>query len=158
MDIEFITNNWYLFAALIVISLLIGIDTMRRGAGHSTQISAVQLPQFINHENAVVVDVCDSEEFRKGHIPSAINIPAGEVKDSLGRLQKYRAKDRPIVLSIAAGQHDGSVFFAKFFQLAQLFFDLFNRYVDGRRDVSFAKLFGWADIHHHRVFLIDELR
>jgi hypothetical protein len=32
MDIEFITNNWYLFAALIVISLLIGIDTMRRGA------------------------------------------------------------------------------------------------------------------------------
>ena len=104
MDIEFITNNWYLFAALIVISLLIGIDTMRRGAGHSTQISAVQLPQFINHENAVVVDVCDSEEFRKGHIPSAINIPAGEVKDSLGRLQKYRAKDRPIVLSCRSGQ------------------------------------------------------
>jgi rhodanese-related sulfurtransferase len=104
MDIEFITNNWYLFAALIVISLLIGIDTMRRGAGHSTQISAVQLPQFINHENAVVVDVCDSEEFRKGHIPSAINIPAGEVKDSLDRLQKYRAKDRPIVLSCRNGQ------------------------------------------------------
>ena len=104
MDIEFITNNWYLFAALIVISLLIGIDTMRRGAGHSTQISAVQLPQFINHENAVVVDVSDSEEFRKGHIPSAINIPAGEVKDSLGRLQKYRAKDRPIVLSCRNGQ------------------------------------------------------
>ncbi|HCY12384.1 MAG TPA: hypothetical protein DG414_00975 [Gammaproteobacteria bacterium] len=104
MDIEFITNNWYLFAALIVISLLIGIDTMRRGAGHSTQISAVQLPQFINHENAVVVDVCDSEEFRKGHIPSAINIPAAEVKDSLDRLQKYRAKDRPIVLSCRNGQ------------------------------------------------------
>jgi len=104
MDIEFITNNCYLFAALIVISLLIGIDTMRRGAGHSTQISAVQLPQFINHENAVVVDVCDSEEFRKGHIPSAINIPAGEVKDSLDRLQKYRAKDRPIVLSCRNGQ------------------------------------------------------
>ena len=48
MDLAFVTSNWYLFAALIVISLLIGFDTVRRGGGGTNQVSAVQLPQLIN--------------------------------------------------------------------------------------------------------------
>ena len=107
MDLEFITSNWHLFAALIVISLLIGFDTVRRGGAGATQVSAVQLPQFINHENAVVVDVCEVEEFNRGHIPNAINIPLKELKNQLGQLEKFKAKDRPIVLSCQSGQRAG---------------------------------------------------
>jgi rhodanese-related sulfurtransferase len=104
MDLDFIANNWHLFAALIVISLLIGFDTMRRGGSGANQVSAVQLPQLINQENAVVVDVCQPEEFRKGHIPAAINIPVDQIKEQLGQLEKFRKKDRPIVLSCRSGQ------------------------------------------------------
>ena len=104
MDLDFIANNWHLFAALIVISTLIGIDTIRRGGAGANQVSAVQLPQFINQENAVVVDVCPPEEFRKGHIPAAINIPVDQIKEQLGQLEKFRKKDRPIVLSCRSGQ------------------------------------------------------
>ena len=104
MDLDFIANNWHLFAALIVISLLIGIDTMRRGGAGANQVSAVHLPQLINQENAVVVDVCQPEEFRKGHIPAAINIPVEQIKEQLGQLEKFRKKDRPIVLSCRSGQ------------------------------------------------------
>jgi rhodanese-related sulfurtransferase len=104
MDLDFIANNWHLFAALIVISTLIGIDTMRRGGAGANQVSAVQLPQLINQENAVVVDVCQPEEFRKGHIPAAINIPVDQIKEQLGQLEKFRKKDRPIVLSCRSGQ------------------------------------------------------
>ena len=104
MDLDFIANNWHLFAALIAISLLIGIDTMRRGGASANQVSAVQLPQLINQENAVVVDVCQPEEFRKGHIPAAINIPVEQIKEQLGQLEKFRKKDRPIVLSCRSGQ------------------------------------------------------
>ena len=63
MDLEFIAQNWYLFAALVVISLLIGFDSIRRGGGGANQVSALQLPQLISQENAVVVDVCETEEF-----------------------------------------------------------------------------------------------
>ena len=104
MDLDFIANNWHLFAALIVISPLIGIDTMRRGGAGANQVSAVQLPQLINQENAVVVDVCQPEEFGKGHIPAAINIPVDQIKEQLGQLEKFRKKDRPIVLSCRSGQ------------------------------------------------------
>ena len=97
MDLEFVVSNWHLFAALVVISLLIGFDTLRRGGGGANQVSAVQLPQLINKENAVVVDVCEPDEFKKGHIPKAINIPVSQIKDQLGQLEKFRTKNRPIV-------------------------------------------------------------
>ena len=104
MDLEFVTSNWHLFAALIVISLLIGFDSVRRGGSGANQVSAVQLPQFVNKENAVVVDVCEPDEFNKGHIPKAINIPVSKIKEQLGQLEKFRTKNRPIVLSCRSGQ------------------------------------------------------
>ena len=104
MDLEFIAQNWYLFAALVVISLLIGFDSIRRGGGGANQGSALQLPQLISQENAVVVDVCETEEFERGHILNAINIPLKQLQDQLGQLEKFRAKDKPIVLSCRSGQ------------------------------------------------------
>ena len=104
MDLEFIAQNWYLFAALIVISLLIGFDSIRRGGGGANQVSALQLPQLISQENAVVVDVCETDEFERGHILNAINIPLKQIQDQLGQLEKFRAKDKPIVLSCRSGQ------------------------------------------------------
>ena len=104
MDLEFITQNWYLFAALVVISLLIGFDSIRRGGGGANQVSALQLPQLISQENAVVVDVCEAEEFNRGHILNAINIPLKQLQDQLGQLEKFRTKDKPIVLSCRSGQ------------------------------------------------------
>ena len=92
MDLDFVANNWHLFAALVVISLLIGFDTLRRGGGGANQVSAVQLPQLINKENAVVVDVCEPDEFNKGHIPKAINIPVSQIKDQLGQLESFVPK------------------------------------------------------------------
>ncbi|MBT3706473.1 MAG: rhodanese-like domain-containing protein [Proteobacteria bacterium] len=104
MDLEFIAQNWYLFAALVVISLLIGFDSIRRGGGGANQVSALQLPQLISQENAVVVDVCEAEEFNRGHILNAINIPLKQLQDQLGQLEKFRTKDKPIVLSCRSGQ------------------------------------------------------
>ena len=104
MDLEFIAQNWYLFAALVVISLLIGFDSIRRGGGGANQVSALQLPQLISQENAVVVDVCEAEEFNRGHILNAINIPLKQLQDQLGQLEKFRTKDKPIGLSCRSGQ------------------------------------------------------
>jgi rhodanese-related sulfurtransferase len=104
MDLEFIAQNWYLFAALVVISLLIGFDSIRRGGGGANQVSALQLPQLISQENAVVVDVCEAEEFNRGHILNAINIPLKQLQDQLGQLEKFRTKDKPIILSCRSGQ------------------------------------------------------
>ncbi|MEA3291796.1 MAG: rhodanese-like domain-containing protein [Pseudomonadota bacterium] len=101
MDIEFITQNWMLFLALAAILLLLALEPVIRRASGIKQISAIQLPSLINHESAVVVDVCEPGEFRKGHIPDSLNLPLGEMKQNLGKLEKHR--DQPIVLSCRSG-------------------------------------------------------
>ena len=101
MDLNFIINNWYLFAALVVIIALIALDPLRRKASGVQSVSAVQVPQLVNHESAVVIDVSSAGEYKEGHIPNAISIPVAELDKNLKRLQKY--KDKPVVLSCRSG-------------------------------------------------------
>ena len=105
MEFGFFQENWHLFAALAVIVALLALDPLRRHSGGIQSVSAVQLPQLMNHEGAIVLDVGEPAEFKKGHIPKAINMPVSQLKNDLGRLEKYRTKDTPIVLSSRANQH-----------------------------------------------------
>ena len=105
MEIGFVQQNWHLFAALVVIVALLTLDPLRRRSGGIRSVSAVQLPQLMNHEGAVVLDVGEPSEFKKGHIPKAINIPVSQLKNDLGQLEKYRTKDTPIVVSSRGNQH-----------------------------------------------------
>mgnify|MGYP001491316951 CR=1 FL=1 len=104
MDIGFIQQNWHLFAALVVIVALLSLDPLRRRSGGIQSVSAVQLPQLMNHEGAVVLDVGEPAEFKKGHIPKALNVPISQLSNDLGRLEKYRNKGTPIVLSSRTNQ------------------------------------------------------
>ena len=45
-------------------------------------------------QGALVIDVRSPEEFREGHVPDAINLPLGELRESLPR----RVKDKTQVL------------------------------------------------------------
>lgn len=101
MDWEFVTKNWYLFLGLVVVLALIILDPLRRRASGVASVSAVELPQLINHDSAIVVDISDPNDYKKGHIPNAINIPFETLSDNLGRLQKH--KNKPIVVACRTG-------------------------------------------------------
>jgi rhodanese-related sulfurtransferase len=104
MEIEFIKQNWYLVAALFSILGMLALDPLRRKSSGIKMVSAIQLPQLMNHEGAIVLDVGEPAEFKKGHIPKAINAPVSHLKNDLGRLEKYRNKNRPIVISSRVNQ------------------------------------------------------
>ncbi len=98
--IEFIGNHPVLvsaFAALVV--LFIRNETVRGGAA----VSAQQLVDLVNRDNAVVVDVRDAKEFEQGHIVDAINIPFSALEGRVDELKKHR--ERPIVVACKMGQH-----------------------------------------------------
>ncbi len=107
MEVEFISQNWYLFLALIVIVFLIAIDPMRKRASGLQPVSAIELPQLISHQSGVVVDVSNPDEFKQGHIPNSINVPADNIDNNLKKLQKY--KDKPVVLTCRSGQRANKV-------------------------------------------------
>lgn len=100
---EFVVNNALLVGAFAVILALFVRNEMQRG-GRS--VSAQQLVDMVNRQNAVVLDVRDKKEFDTGHIVDAINIPFSALDSRVDELKKYQ--DKPIIITCKMGQHSGS--------------------------------------------------
>lgn len=65
-------------------------------------ISRGETTRLINQEDAVVVDVRSRDDFRKGHIANAINVPAADIKKgTFGELDKF--KDKAIIVVCSNG-------------------------------------------------------
>lgn len=63
-----------------------------------------RIEELRDKNRAVLIDVRDADEFRRGHIPGAINIPADSI-DSIGR--KVKDKDAPIYAYCLSGARSG---------------------------------------------------
>ena len=57
--------------------------------------------QLINREKAVVIDVCEAEEFAAGHVTGAKNVPVSQLEERLPTVVKNKAL--PVVLVCASG-------------------------------------------------------
>lgn len=100
---KFILDNWYLIAiALISGSILLW--PILRGASTAglTPEAAVQL---INRSKAVVVDVCEADEFATGHVVGAKNVPFSEMEKKLTTVVKN--KSVPVILVCQSGARSG---------------------------------------------------
>lgn len=65
-------------------------------------IAYQQVTQLINKKNAVIFDIRPAEQFRKGHIAGAINLPQAQVKPSeLNAYEKYQ--EQPVVVACEMG-------------------------------------------------------
>lgn len=101
--IEFSLNHWEMVAVFLAIAATLIFVETRGGARSVTTSSATNL---INDKDAVVVDIRPANEYSKGHITGSINIPAAQLKDSMGTLEKY--KSAPIILVCKNGMTAGS--------------------------------------------------
>ena len=96
---KFFLDNWY----LIVIALVSGsmlFYPMLKGAGAGA-LSTAQAIQLINREKAMVIDVCEPEEFAAGHVKGAKNVPLGQLEEKLPQVVKNKAL--PVILVCAKG-------------------------------------------------------
>lgn len=100
---EFIGNHPILVAAFVILLVLFIRNETRRG-GRS--VTAQQLVDLVNRENALVLDVRDKKEFDAGHIVDALNIPFAALDSRMNELRKHR--ERPIVVACKMGQHSGT--------------------------------------------------
>ena len=96
---KFIIDNWYLiFVALASGGMLLWPVLKSASGGSLTPARAVQL---INREKAVVIDVCEAEEFAAGHVTGAKNVPVSQLEERLPTVVKNKAL--PVVLVCASG-------------------------------------------------------
>lgn len=98
---EFVQANWHLFFALgAVLAMLVWAPLVQRiyGIRNLTNGEAVRL---MNHEQGVVLDVCEAHEYRNAHIPGAVSAPLSQLRGRVQDLAKYR--DRPVIVSCRSG-------------------------------------------------------
>lgn len=98
---SFMQHHWQLSAGLLgVLLLLILIEFIKQSRG-TTGLTPGQATQLINHKDAVIVDLRDSDAFASGHIVGAISIPHAEWDTKQKKLEKF--KTQPIVLVCSTG-------------------------------------------------------
>jgi rhodanese-related sulfurtransferase len=99
--VEFSGNHVWLVAGLVAAFLAVLFYEVRLRSQGATHVSAADAVRLIN-KGALVIDVRKAEEFEKGHIVNARNIPLERVQDA-DSIKKQKNK---ILLAVCA---DGSV-------------------------------------------------
>ena len=96
---SFLLANWMLILVALASGSMLLWPTLRSASAGS--LSPAQAVQLINREKAVVIDVCEAEEFAAGHVGGAKNVPLGQLEERLPSLVKN--KSLPVVLVCASG-------------------------------------------------------
>lgn len=99
---QFAGNHTILALAWVILLVLVIVTTVNGMFSKVKVISRGEATRLINKEEAVVVDVRGRDDYRKGHISTAINMLAADIKKgSFGELEKYKAQ--PLIVVCATG-------------------------------------------------------
>lgn len=94
---SYVTDNWYWIVTAAVSGGMLLWQQLRSGGAGLTPTEAVLL---INREKATVIDVCEPEEFKAGHVSGAKNIPLSQLAEGKGLPSN---KTTPLVVVCASG-------------------------------------------------------
>lgn len=99
--LEFAGNHWLLVSALIVVTVALIVTEARHLRSGTRSLDPAAATQLYNKQDAVFVDVRPEADYRKAHLPGAINAPANAFAERLPKLDKYKA--RPVVVYCGNG-------------------------------------------------------
>ena len=96
---QFFIDNWMLISVAFASGAMLLWPAVQGAT--SGGLSAANAVQLINRERAVVIDVCEAEEFAAGHVGGAKNVPVGQLERRLPEVVKN--KTLPLILVCASG-------------------------------------------------------
>jgi len=102
---KFFLDNIYLIAVAFVSGAMLLWPVVRRGAGGAS-VSTLEATQLINRQDALILDVRNAEEFRKGRILNARNIPLPELDARNSDIARYKTK--PVIVACESGSRSGA--------------------------------------------------
>lgn len=90
--ITFASNNTILVISIIVVSYMLLNNLLGEKLRGYSSITPVQSTAMINHDDAVVIDVREVNEYSDGHIINSVHIPLSNLKNRMSELEKHKAK------------------------------------------------------------------
>lgn len=95
--IEFILNHYILSLALVVVTYLLIQELFDAALKKFGFVSPLLAVTKMNDGNTVVLDVREQDEYNKGHIEGAVNLPLSKIKDQISTLDAYKSNQVLIV-------------------------------------------------------------
>ncbi|TVP10659.1 rhodanese-like domain-containing protein [Shewanella sp. MSW] len=100
--VEFFKAHPMLSLAWVGLFIAVIVTLFKSGFSKVKSVDHQQAIFLMNKEDAKVVDVRAKDDFRKGHILNALNVPMADIKNNqTTNLEKY--KTTPIILVCNAG-------------------------------------------------------
>ena len=103
MPMEFINQNILLIALVVVSGVALLMPLIMRPSGNS--VSPGEATQLINREDALVIDVRESNEYVDGHLPESRNVPFSQLEGRVSDLASN--KEAPLILVCQTGGRSG---------------------------------------------------
>lgn len=102
--VPFLSQHWILSSIFVLLFLALCINEfiLRRSGFGTHLLSPEQAVQWINHKEAIVVDIRNPKSFSEGHILGSLNIPEDVFDKKIGLLEKF--KNRSLIVICASGQ------------------------------------------------------
>ena len=100
---KFIIDNWMIMSVALASGGMLLWPVLKGASGGS--LTAAGAVQLINREKAVVIDVCETDEFAAGHVGGSRNIPLNQLEEKLPAAVKN--KTLPVILVCQTGARSG---------------------------------------------------
>lgn len=95
---KFLLDNWMLITVALASGLALLFPALNKGQGLSPQ----DMVQLMNREKAIVIDVCEPDEFARGHVIGAKNLPLGQLEEKLAQVVKSKSAQVVMVCQVGA--------------------------------------------------------
>jgi len=96
--VNFLIDNWMLLVMALASGLALLLPVLTKGGGLDPQA----MVQLMNRDKAVVIDVCEPDEFARGHVIGAKNLPLGQLEDKLAQVVKNKSTQVIMVCQVGA--------------------------------------------------------
>jgi len=96
--VNFLIDNWMLLAMALASGFALLLPVLNKGSGLDPQA----MVQLMNRDKAVVIDVCEPDEFARSHVIGAKNLPLGQLEDKLAQVVKNKSAHVIMVCQVGA--------------------------------------------------------
>lgn len=103
--LDFLQRHWMLTAAAVGILFMLIATEIARLTRKYAEISPTEASRMMSHEEPLLLDVREINEYREGHLRDAKHIPLGQLGGKIDQLKSW--KDKPVIIYCRTGNRSG---------------------------------------------------
>ena len=94
-ELQFVINNWMLVLVALVSGAMLVWPFVQRRFSSAREIGVQGATQLINRNDALVLDLRETQEYEGGRLPRAVHIPLSQLSNRSQELVKFAG--RPLI-------------------------------------------------------------